>query len=69
MASRGYIGISQPAWDFAAAFGGALDVKVHDKIAVRVIQAEYVVTPYLGLRQDNMRLSAGIVLQLWPKKK
>jgi opacity protein-like surface antigen len=68
-ASRGYIGISQPATDFAAAFGGGLDVKVHDKIAIRIIQAEYVVTPYFGLRQDNMRLSAGIVLQLWPKKK
>ena len=67
-ASQGYLGISQPSTDFAAAFGGGLDVKVHDKIAIRVIQAEYVATPYLGLRQDNFRLSAGIVLQFGHRK-
>jgi opacity protein-like surface antigen len=67
-ASTGYLGISQPSTDFAAAFGGGLDVKVHDKIAIRVIQAEYVVTPFLSLRQDNFRLSAGIVLQFGHRK-
>ena len=67
-ASRGYLGISQPTTDFAAAFGGGLDVKIHDKVAIRVIQAEYVVTPFLSLRQDNFRLSAGIVLQFGHRK-
>jgi opacity protein-like surface antigen len=62
-ASRGYLGISEAKTDFAAAFGGGLDLKVHDNVAIRVIQAEYVVTPYLDLRQDNVRVSAGIVLR------
>ena len=62
-ASRGYLGISQPKTDFAAAFGGGFDVKVHNKLAIRVLQAEYIVTPFLNQRQDNIRLSAGIVLR------
>jgi opacity protein-like surface antigen len=61
--SRGYLGISQSAVKFAAAFGGGLDVKVSKHVAVRVIQAEYVATPFLDLRQDNIRLSAGIVFR------
>jgi hypothetical protein len=61
--SRGYIGISQPKTDFAAAFGGGFDLKVHKHIAIRAIQADYIVTPFLDLRQDNIRLSAGIVLR------
>ncbi|MGH9649211.1 MAG: outer membrane beta-barrel protein [Terriglobales bacterium] len=62
-ASQGYVGISQDATRFAAAFGGGIDIKVHKHVAVRVFQAEYVVTPFLGLRQDNIRLTAGIVLR------
>ncbi len=66
-ASRGYLGISQPATDFAAAFGGGLDLKIHKVVALRVIQADYIITPYLNLRQDNVRLSAGIVLRFGEK--
>jgi len=69
-ASRGYListtypgGLSQSATKFAAAFGGGLDLKVHKHVAIRVIQAEYVVTPFLDLRQDNIRLSAGVVFR------
>jgi len=62
-ASQGYVGISQDATKFAAAFGGGIDIKVHRNVAVRIIQAEYMVTPFLGLRQDNVRLTAGIVLR------
>ena len=61
--SNGYLGISQPKTDFAAAFGGGLDLRVHKNIAIRAIQAEYIVTPFLDQRQDNIRLSAGIVLR------
>jgi hypothetical protein len=65
--SRGYLGISQPKTDFAAAFGGGIDIKIHKKLAFRVIQADYIVTPFLDQRQDNIRLSAGIVLRLGEK--
>lgn len=56
-------GLSQAATKFAAAFGGGIDIKVHKHVAVRIFQADYVVTPFLGLRQDNIRLTAGIVFR------
>lgn len=66
--SQGYLGISQPKTDFAAAFGGGIDIKIHKKVALRIIQADYIATPFLNQRQDNIRLSAGIVLQFGEKK-
>lgn len=69
-ASEGYInsettpgGLSQSATKFAAAFGGGIDIRVHKHVAVRIFQADYIVTPFLGLRQDNVRISAGIVFR------
>lgn len=52
---------------FAMTAGGGLDVKVHHHIAIRIIQAEYMMTRFADLttgirqRQDDVRLSAGIV--------
>ena len=66
--SQGYLGISQPKTDFAAAFGGGVDIKVHKRFALRIIQADYLVTPYLNQTQNNIRLSAGVVLRLGEKK-
>ena len=66
-ASRGYLGISQPTTDFAAAFGGGLDVKVNKIVSIRVIQADYIVTPFLNQTQSNIRLSAGVVLRFGRK--
>jgi hypothetical protein len=60
-ASKDYIGVSEPVTRFAAAFGGGVDLKIHDKVAIRVFQADYFLTPFFGLRQDNLRVSAGIV--------
>lgn len=65
--SQGYLDISQPKTDFAAEFGGGIDIKIHKNIAIRVIQADYVATPFLDQRQDNVRLSAGIVLRFGEK--
>jgi outer membrane protein OmpA-like peptidoglycan-associated protein/opacity protein-like surface antigen len=56
---------------FAMALGGGLDVKVHRNIALRIIQAEYLMTRFKdpsstagtnGVR-NNVRLSAGIVFR------
>jgi len=52
---------------FAMTLGGGLDIKVHHHIAIRIIQAEYMMTRFADLstgvrqRQNDVRLSAGIV--------
>jgi outer membrane protein OmpA-like peptidoglycan-associated protein len=49
--------------------GGGLDVRVHHRLAIRIIQAEYLMTRFENLTtgtnalQNNIRLSAGIVLR------
>jgi len=56
---------------FAMALGGGFDVKVHRHVALRIIQAEYLMTrfrdpsPGAGQRgtRNNLRLSAGIVFR------
>ncbi|HJQ71201.1 MAG TPA: outer membrane beta-barrel protein [Blastocatellia bacterium] len=47
---------------FAIAVGGGLDVKLSDSVALRVIQADYLVTNFGGNSQGNVRLSVGLVL-------
>jgi opacity protein-like surface antigen len=54
---------------FAMALGGGVDVKATDNIAIRVIQAEYVLTRFSvedGVRasQHNARISAGVVFRI-----
>jgi len=61
--SQGYLGISQADTHFAMGFGGELDVKVSKYVAYRVVQADYLVTRFLNLRQDNIRVSTGLVFQ------
>ncbi len=66
--SQGYLGLSASKFEFAAAFGGNVDLRLHDCFGIRLVQAEYMITPFLGLRQDNIRLSSGIVFYLGKKK-
>ncbi len=66
-ASRGFVGVSEANTKFAAAFGGGLDLKVHPNVAIRLFQADYFVTPFFGLRQDNVRVSGGIVFRFGNK--
>jgi opacity protein-like surface antigen len=65
---REYLNISKPEERFGMYVGGGLDVKVRPNVALRLIQADYLMTRFSGHRQDNMRLSAGIVLLLGKKK-
>lgn len=51
------------ATSFAMALGGGLDVRVSKRIAVRIIQADYTPTFFGSGRQDNFRISAGIVFR------
>ncbi len=54
---------------FAMTAGGGLDIRVHRHFAVRVIQAEYMMTRFTDLTtgsggmQNDMRLSTGIVFR------
>ncbi len=52
---------------FALAFGGGFDAKVSPHVAIRLIQAEYVLTKFnfgvVSTHQNNARISAGIVFR------
>jgi hypothetical protein len=59
--------------NFAAAFGGGVDVNVSSHFAVKPIQLEYLMTQAstgagnLNFVQNNLRYSAGVVLRLGAK--
>ncbi len=59
--------------NFAAAFGGGLDINVSQHFAVRPFQVEYLMTQIqpgstnLNYTQNNLRYSAGVVLRLGSK--
>jgi hypothetical protein len=61
--SRGFDGISEANYRFAVGVGGEIDVRINDKVALRLVQADYIPTHFLDLRQDNIRLSAGFVFR------
>jgi outer membrane protein OmpA-like peptidoglycan-associated protein len=54
---------------FAMTAGGGLDIRVHHHLAIRIIQAEYLMTRFENLTtattatQNDMRLSSGIVFR------
>jgi opacity protein-like surface antigen len=51
------------ATSFAMAFGGGLDVRLSEHVAIRLIQADYAPTFFGSGRQDNLRLSFGVVFK------
>ncbi len=48
----------------AAALGGGVDLNLSRSLAVRAVQADYVMTRFGDERQNNLRLSFGLVLRL-----
>ena len=51
---------------FAMTVGGGVDVRVSPRIAIRLAQAEYLMTRFpdgLSNRQDNFRFGAGVVFR------
>lgn len=59
-----------PQNSFSMALGGGLDVKLHKHVAVRVVQAEWLFTKFangVNSRQNNLRLSGGIVFRFGSK--
>ena len=59
--SQGFAGISQSSTKFGAVFGGSLDYKITKMVSFRVVQADYLVTNFLGTHQSSLRLSSGLV--------
>lgn len=52
---------------FSVAVGGGLDVKLTESVAVRLVQAEYLMTRFNSQTQNNARISAGLVLRFGHK--
>ena len=52
---------------FALIIGGGLDVKVHDHLAIRLFQADYVLTRFNSNNQHNFRASTGLVFRIGEK--
>jgi hypothetical protein len=52
---------------FALALGGGLDVELSKRVALRLIQADYLLTRFGDGTQNNGRISVGIVLRLGTK--
>jgi hypothetical protein len=46
---------------FSLAFGGGIDAEIVPHFYWRIFQADYLQTNFLGARQDNARLTTGIV--------
>lgn len=51
------------ATSLAVALGGGLDVRVRDRLAIRVFQVDYIPTFFGPGRQDNFRVSFGVVFK------
>ena len=49
------------------AIGGGVDINVHEKVAVRVIQADYYMTRQIERRMNNFTLSFGLVFRIGEK--
>ncbi|HEV7473248.1 MAG TPA: hypothetical protein VGN90_04310 [Pyrinomonadaceae bacterium] len=69
---RGFTTLTTPAGNvftfddatsFAIGVGGGLDVRASDRIAIRLIQADYIPTFFGSGRQDNIRISVGVVFK------
>ena len=62
-APTGNIFTFDDATSFALAVGGGLDVRASDRIAIRVFQVDYIPTFFGPGRQDNFRVSFGVVFK------
>jgi hypothetical protein len=64
--SQGYLGISQSAFKFAMVGGGGADVRINQYASVR-LQGDYIMSRFLGLNQNNIQGTVGLVLRFGKK--
>jgi Outer membrane protein beta-barrel domain len=62
-ASQGYLGISQSDNKFAMSGGGGVDFHLNDRAGLR-FQADYLMTRFLNIREDNIQANFGLVIYL-----
>lgn len=60
-ASAAGLTISESA--FAFTFGGGVDIKWTERVAIRPVQLDYLVTRFGSSTQNNLRYSAGVVFR------
>ena len=60
-ATGGGSGVSESA--FAMDFGGGFDYNANDKIAIRVVQFDYIATKFFSDWQHNFAISTGVVFR------
>ncbi len=48
---------------FTAAFGGGLDIKLTNRMAFRLVQADYLLSRFSGWTQNNLRVGTGLVIK------
>jgi opacity protein-like surface antigen len=60
--SINYLGISQSAFKFAVAPGAGVDIALNPRTAIR-LNGEYLLTRFLGLTQENVSASVGLVFR------
>jgi opacity protein-like surface antigen len=69
---RGFIDAAFPVartdYAFGAAVGGGMDFRVTDNIALRVAQADYLMSKNFGGSENNLRISGGIVFHFGGSK-
>ncbi len=73
-ASTGAFGVTVSDTALATVVGGGIDININDTFAIRAVQADYLMTRFktnpqiffsgLDERQNNFRISAGIVIKL-----
>lgn len=61
----GFPSVAGAADAFAFKAGGGIDISLTCRVAIRVIEADYLLTRLHSTNQNNFRLSAGIVLRRW----
>jgi hypothetical protein len=61
--SEGLFGFNYSNTAMATAIGGGIDLRLSDTIAIRAIQADYVMARSEGEVQNNVRLSAGVIFR------
>lgn len=49
---------------FAMAFGAGVDLTVYRRLAVRLVQADWLTTRFVGGHQQNIQITTGLVIRL-----
>ncbi len=65
--SAEYLGVSRPEYKFGALLGGGVDVRLNDRVSLRVVEVDYLMTRFSAATQDNIRISAGFVFRFGQK--